>query len=169
MSADKTDAEPQEGAQGFQAVPAVARVDLVGSRVLQAVSPATCWPMAHCSWPPANGLVPKILLTPKNAMKLTRQLAEMRGAAMSWVRFSPWIQAIYQRVDGYFGNVARQGLRHARCQLEEVLIEGLGTDYADKLRHFEREPFAAASIGQVHRLRTRDGRAAVLKSVPGYP
>jgi len=49
------------------------------------------------------------------------------------------------------------------AQLEEVLIEGLGADYADKLRHFEREPFAAASIGQVHRLRTRDGRAAVLK------
>jgi len=44
-----------------------------------------------------------------------------------------------------------------------VLIEGLGADYADKLRQFEREPFAAASIGQVHRLRTRDGRAAVLK------
>ena len=60
MSADKTDAERREGTQGFQAVPVVAHVDLVGSRVLQAVSLATCWPMAQCSWPPANGPVPKI-------------------------------------------------------------------------------------------------------------
>ncbi|MCH1611184.1 MAG: AarF/ABC1/UbiB kinase family protein, partial [Luminiphilus sp.] len=32
-----------------------------------------------------------------------------------------------------------------------------------KLKGFESRPFAAASIGQVHRLSTRDGRAAVLK------
>ena len=60
MSADKPDAERREGTQGFQDVPRGRARRLVGSRVLQAVSLATCWPMAQCSWPPANGPVPKI-------------------------------------------------------------------------------------------------------------
>ena len=32
-----------------------------------------------------------------------------------------------------------------------------------KLKHFEQRPFAAASIGQVHKLSTRQGQPAVLK------
>jgi predicted unusual protein kinase regulating ubiquinone biosynthesis (AarF/ABC1/UbiB family) len=49
------------------------------------------------------------------------------------------------------------------AQLQEVLKDGLGPHFEKKLRGFESRPFAAASIGQVHRLSTRDGRAAVLK------
>ena len=166
MSADKTDAERREGTQGFQAVPR-GRARRFG-RFARLAGGVAGNMLAHGAVQLAAGKRPRakdLLLTPKNAMKLTRQLAEMRGAAMKLGQiFSMDTGDLLPReLADILATLRDRGYAMPDAQLEEVLIEGLGADYADKLRHFEREPFAAASIGQVHRLRTRDGRAAVLK------
>ena len=46
---------------------------------------------------------------------------------------------------------------------QKVLKEDLGPDWASKMKEFEKKPFAAASIGQVHRAVTLDGRPIALK------
>lgn len=52
--------------------------------------------------------------------------------------------------------------------VEQVFIEEFGEPPEARFRSFEREPFAAASIGQVHRARLRDGtRVAVKVQYPG--
>ena len=124
--------------------------------------------LAHGAAQLATGKRPRakdLLLTPKNAMRLTRQLAEMRGAAMKLGQiFSMDTGDLLPReLADILATLRNAAYAMPDSQLKEVLREGLGDDYETKLRDFERRPFAAASIGQVHRLSTRDGRAAVLK------
>ena len=166
MSADKTDPGPRRGKQSFQAVPR-GRARRFG-RLARLAGGVTGNMLAHGAVQLAVGKRPRVkdlLLTPKNTMKLTRQLAEMRGAAMKLGQmFSMDTGDLLPReLADILATLRDTGYAMPDAQLEEVLIEGLGADYAAKLRGFEREPFAAASIGQVHRLRTRNGLAAVLK------
>jgi predicted unusual protein kinase regulating ubiquinone biosynthesis (AarF/ABC1/UbiB family) len=48
-------------------------------------------------------------------------------------------------------------------QLRRVLGREYGSGWEARFRHFDFEPVAAASIGQVHRARARDGRDLALK------
>lgn len=48
-------------------------------------------------------------------------------------------------------------------EVERVLAEELGADWQGRLGSVDRAPLATASIAQVHRARTREGRAIVLK------
>ena len=47
--------------------------------------------------------------------------------------------------------------------LQKVLAKELGPDWRDKLESFDEKPFAAASIGQVHRAVLKDGRSVAMK------
>lgn len=49
------------------------------------------------------------------------------------------------------------------CRLQKALNSDLGPNWRDKLESFEERPFAAASIGQVHLARTKDGREVAMK------
>jgi predicted unusual protein kinase regulating ubiquinone biosynthesis (AarF/ABC1/UbiB family) len=48
-------------------------------------------------------------------------------------------------------------------QLQRVLAKEWGQDWRKRFERFEPTPFAAASIGQVHRATTRDGRLLAIK------
>jgi predicted unusual protein kinase regulating ubiquinone biosynthesis (AarF/ABC1/UbiB family) len=48
-------------------------------------------------------------------------------------------------------------------QLRRALGQAYGKGWQERFAEFEPEPLAAASIGQVHRVRTRDGRELALK------
>jgi len=48
-------------------------------------------------------------------------------------------------------------------RVHAVLRRELGVDWRDRFRHFQPEPAAAASIGQVHRATWADGRAVAVK------
>lgn len=47
--------------------------------------------------------------------------------------------------------------------LQKALNNDLGPNWRDKLEMFEERPFAAASIGQVHLARMKDGREVAMK------
>lgn len=47
--------------------------------------------------------------------------------------------------------------------LQKVVSSDLGPDWRDQLVYFEEKPFAAASIGQVHLGRLKDGREVAMK------
>ena len=49
------------------------------------------------------------------------------------------------------------------AQLEQVLVEAYGPGWRELFESFDPEPIAAASIGQVHRARSREGRELALK------
>jgi predicted unusual protein kinase regulating ubiquinone biosynthesis (AarF/ABC1/UbiB family) len=48
-------------------------------------------------------------------------------------------------------------------EVERTIVEELGVRLSKAFTHFEREPAAAASLGQVHKATLRDGRAVVVK------
>lgn len=48
-------------------------------------------------------------------------------------------------------------------QVHMVLRRELGDDWREKFLEFEEKPFAAASIGQVHRATTKDGKRVAIK------
>ena len=47
--------------------------------------------------------------------------------------------------------------------VKEVLSKEFGHDWRSKLQMFESQPFAAASIGQVHQAQLLDGRLVAMK------
>jgi len=116
----------------------------------------------------ASGNRPKIenlFMTPSNALKMTKQLSKMRGAAMKIGQMISMDSG--DLLPKEFADVLarlRADARHMpRDQLLEMLDAELGADWPDKFYHFNQHPIAAASIGQVHRAFLEDGQALALK------
>ncbi|KAI0920278.1 hypothetical protein AcV5_010063 [Taiwanofungus camphoratus] len=95
---------------------------------------------------------PSLMLTEGNIKRLVSKLTQLRGAALKLGQFMsiqdshglpPEIEDIFRRV---------QDSAHYMpdWQMEEVLCSSLGPSWADYFESFDRLPFAAASIGQVH-------------------
>lgn len=109
--------------------------------------------------------LPHLLLTPDNARRLADRLSHMRGAAMKVG------QLLSMDAHGVLPPAFAEllaGLRdraHAMpaTQLAEVLEREYGDGWHRRFRRFEVTPVAAASIGQVHRAETHDGRLLALK------
>ncbi|CAH8495211.1 unnamed protein product [Heterobilharzia americana] len=109
---------------------------------------------------PAN-----IFLTESNLEKIVDTLCRMRGAALKLGQMlsiqdesfvSPQIQKIFERV--------RQAADFMPArQMKAVLASELGEDWVKHIKVFEEKPFAAASIGQVHRATLNDGRVVAMK------
>ncbi|CAH8841557.1 unnamed protein product [Trichobilharzia szidati] len=89
----------------------------------------------------------------------------MRGAALKLGQMlsiqdenfvSPQIQKIFERV--------RQAADFMPArQMKRVLASELGEDWVQYVKVFEENPFAAASIGQVHRATLQDDRVVAMK------
>jgi predicted unusual protein kinase regulating ubiquinone biosynthesis (AarF/ABC1/UbiB family) len=105
------------------------------------------------------------LLTPGNADLLARRLASLRGPAMKVgqmlsLQGEDIIPAEFRNA---LGMLRSQGYAMPDTQLRRVLGREYGKGWEKKFEHFDMEPVAAASIGQVHRVRKRGGRELALK------
>jgi predicted unusual protein kinase regulating ubiquinone biosynthesis (AarF/ABC1/UbiB family) len=106
-----------------------------------------------------------LLMTPTNAIRVTEQLAQLRGAAMkvgqllsmdAGEMLPPELADILARL--------RSDARHMpEVQLRAALNRRWGRGWEERFETFDFIPIAAASIGQVHRARTIDGRDLAIK------
>ncbi|XP_058823624.1 atypical kinase COQ8B, mitochondrial [Topomyia yanbarensis] len=105
------------------------------------------------------------LFSPSNAERIVDTLCKVRGAALKLGQIlsiqdsnivSPQLIKAFERV--------RQAADYMPdWQVEEQLVGGLGVDWRKKLASFDQKPFAAASIGQVHRGVLHDGTEVAIK------
>lgn len=116
----------------------------------------------------AEGERPKIsdmLLTPGNAIKLTNQLANLRGAAMKLGQMLSMDASDFlpPELSEILARLRSDAQYMPQKQLLKVISSQYGSDWKDRLGDFTLQPIAAASIGQVHRTTTPDGRDLAIK------
>ncbi|KAF8130256.1 ABC1 family-domain-containing protein [Boletus edulis] len=91
-------------------------------------------------------------MTEANIKRLVSKLSQMRGAALKLGPFMS-IQDTHilpPEVDKIFRRVQDSANYMPDWQMEQVLASALGPSWSDNFSSFDRIPFAAASIGQVH-------------------
>ncbi len=109
--------------------------------------------------------LPATLLTPAVASRITSDLGQMRGAAMklgqmlsmdTGLVLPPEMTTIMAALRAHAPHMPPK-------QLQGVLNAELGAGWYGRFARFDLRPFAAASIGQVHRARLPDGRDLAIK------
>lgn len=106
-----------------------------------------------------------LLLTPANITRVTDQLSHLRGAAMKLGQMismdagdmlPPELATILGRLRDRAHHMPPQ-------QLQQVLAAHWGRNWRQRFARFGATPIAAASIGQVHKALTHDGRTLAIK------
>ena len=106
-----------------------------------------------------------LLLTPGNIRRIADELAKMRGAAMKVG------QLISMDAGEFLPPELAEIMARLRAeadfmppkQLKQVLNAELGDGWLSRFAQFDVRPIAAASIGQVHKARLKDGREVAIK------
>lgn len=106
-----------------------------------------------------------LVMQPKNIQALADKLSHLRGAAMKLGQMismdageliPPELSTLLQKLQNNATPMPHK-------QLITVLESELGKDWLDNFSHFDLRPFAAASIGQVHKAALVDGTPLAVK------
>ncbi|TRY67370.1 hypothetical protein TCAL_12094 [Tigriopus californicus] len=111
-----------------------------------------------------------VMLSDANAERIVRTLCRVRGAALKIGQMlsiqdealmNPQLAEIFKRV--------RESADFMPVwQMERVMSSEIGPNWRDHFSHFESEPFAAASIGQVHAAKLAESNREVAVKIQ-YP
>ena len=107
----------------------------------------------------------ELLMTPANALRVTLQLGEMRGAAMKLGQLVSMDTGDFlpPELTDIFARLRADAQHMPPGQLNAVLTRHWGSNWRDRFISFDNHPLAAASIGQVHRALTADNQDVAIK------
>lgn len=107
----------------------------------------------------------RAMLGGKDAERLVERLSKMRGAVMKLGQLVSLdgSELLPPELAGLLGDLRDQAHQMPFSQLAGVLEQEYGSGWDLRFKRFAFEPIAAASIGQVHRAETRDGRLLAIK------
>ncbi|MBA4760709.1 AarF/ABC1/UbiB kinase family protein [Sphingomonas sp.] len=116
----------------------------------------------------AEGQRPRMrdmLLTPGNVGRIADRLSHLRGAAMKLGQMISMDAGdmLPPELAEIMARLRQNAHRMPPQQLQQVLATQWGKDWRTRFTRFDATPVAAASIGQVHRAITRDGRDLAIK------
>jgi len=106
-----------------------------------------------------------MLMTPGNFSRLADRLSHLRGAAMKLGQMISMDAGdmLPPELSQLMAGLRERANHMPPQQLQKLLAREWGADWRTRFERFEPTPMAAASIGQVHRARTRDGRDLAIK------
>lgn len=107
----------------------------------------------------------QLLLTPDNTLRLTDGLSHLRGAALKLGQMLSMDTGLVlpDELTAILGRMRDDARHMPPKQLQTVLDAEWGPGWYGRFSRFDVRPFAAASIGQVHRALTRDGQELAIK------
>jgi predicted unusual protein kinase regulating ubiquinone biosynthesis (AarF/ABC1/UbiB family) len=107
----------------------------------------------------------ELLTAPGQALRLASGLGSLRGAAMKlgqMLSLDPGL-VLPREAAALLAPLQEAAPPMPPSQLEQVLARAWWPGWRGTFQSFETRPFAAASIGQVHRATLRDGRRLAIK------
>ena len=107
----------------------------------------------------------QLLLTPANTLRLTDGLSHLRGAALKLGQMLSMDTGLVlpDELTAILGRMRDDARHMPPKQLQTVLNAEWGAGWYGRFARFDVRPFAAASIGQVHRAILPDGRDLAIK------
>ena len=106
-----------------------------------------------------------LILTQSNAIRFSRQLLRMRGAALKIGQLISLESGdfLHPELSAILSDLRNNAQSMPIEQVKEVLVSSWGKNYLKHFETFEEIPMAAASIGQVHKCKLKDGRVLAVK------